>query len=435
MRRNRGSFLFFAAAVMALGTGCSRNVLNYQVAECIGTLGKYENNAPVETPKMKAERERQESEDAYEAQKQAALDAAAQLALEYRYTEAIECLAAEEALADDARAKEAQEEYQKQLDRMYTYEGAVPHFSFTNLVVDTERAFDGDEYEKVYRENMITLTEFQNILQTMYENGYVLVDFHNLAEETADGSGGVRLTQKSLQLPEGKKPMILSLDNLSYSSVRNGDGVATRLTVDDEGKVAAVYTDGEGHELIGAYDVIPVLEAFIEEHPDFSYQGARGIASVSGKNGVFGYPVEAGEGVDNSENEEMIRKIAEALRTSGWTIGCSGYGYEYMGTMSYEALAEDMTTWLEKVGSLVGDCDTLLFPYGSEVDYSTEKGAFLINRGFRYLIGMWAEGDHLEVNETYLRQTRRMVTGYVFVNLPGAYSSYFSTSAVLDADR
>ena len=42
-----------------LFTGCSRDVMNMQIAESIGTLGMYENNEPVETPKMKAQREMQ----------------------------------------------------------------------------------------------------------------------------------------------------------------------------------------------------------------------------------------------------------------------------------------------------------------------------------------------------------------------------------------
>ena len=42
------------AALLGLGTclmlsGCTRSVLNYQIAESIGTLGQYENNEPVET--------------------------------------------------------------------------------------------------------------------------------------------------------------------------------------------------------------------------------------------------------------------------------------------------------------------------------------------------------------------------------------------------
>lgn len=426
------------AGLTVLGTlalsGCSRSVLNYQLAECIGTLNQYENNEPVETPKMKAERELRESEEALESEKVEALDQAEAMAGEYRYQEAISYLENTDILSEDERSQEAVAKYQAALDDMYEYEGDIVHFSFTNLVIDTARAFDGDDYDSMYRSNMITLKEFQSILQTLYESGYILIDIHSLAEETGSGSQ-VTMTAKLPTLPKGKKPMILSVDNLSYSSPRNGDGVATKLALDSEGNVAAVYTDEEGHERRGAYDVVPVLEEFIGEHPDFSYQGARGIISVAGKNGIFGYPVNVSEGVDNSENEAAIRQIADKLKEDGWTFACAGYSYEYMGDMSYDALREDITSWQTKVAPLVGACDTLLYPYGSEVDYTTEKGAFLINQGFRYLVGLWAIGDHLEVNTDYLRQTRRNVTGFVFANSPNAFDDYFSAAAVLDEAR
>lgn len=66
-----------------------------------------------------------------------------------------------------------------------------------------------------------------------------------------------------------------------------------------------------------------------------------------------------------------------------------------------------------------------MYPYGSEVAYDTEKAVFLVGQGFRYLVGIWANGDHIEVNDTYLRQTRRMVTGYVLDNYPSYYDPYF----------
>ena len=80
--RKKEILVAVSLAAMLFGGGCSRSVLNYQIAECIGTLNQYENNEPVETPKMKAEREMQESESEREVQKQKALDAAAALAQE-----------------------------------------------------------------------------------------------------------------------------------------------------------------------------------------------------------------------------------------------------------------------------------------------------------------------------------------------------------------
>ena len=104
-----------AVAAVMLGTGCSRSVLNYQIAECIGTLDKYENNEPVETPKMKAEREKQESEEALEQQKEKTLADAENLALTYEYEDAIALLQNSEVLKEDERAVEAISYYQKNL--------------------------------------------------------------------------------------------------------------------------------------------------------------------------------------------------------------------------------------------------------------------------------------------------------------------------------
>lgn len=434
-RKDRKKEILAAAALAAMlfGGGCSRSVLNYQIAECIGTLNQYENNEPVETPKMKAEREMQESESEREVQKQKALDEAAALALEYRYDEAIAYLQSSDVLADDERLDAAVAQYEEAKTQIYRYEGDIPNFCFTNLVVDPSLAFDGDDYDSTYRNNMITLTEFQNILQTLYENNYILIDLHDLADETTDGKN-ITMTQNNPEVPNGKKPIVLSIDNLSYASVRNGDGVATGLAIDENGMVAAKYTDENGHDLVGAYDVVPVLEAFLKEHPDFSYQGARGVISVAGVGGIFGYGVD--ESADNYEaNRKTVQEIAAALKDEGWTYASTGYNYQYLGTLSYDQLDQELSKWQEVSGELLGDCDTLLYPYGSEVDYTTEKGTLLTEDGFRYLIGLWAEGDHLEVNDQYLRQTRKNITGMLLTTSPDCVSSYINVSDILDPAR
>lgn len=432
-RKAAGAIL--AAAAMFLLCGCTKSVRNYQIAECIGTVGKYENNEPVETPKMKAERERRESEAALAQSQEETLAQAADLALAYQYEEAISLLQNAEELQGDERAAVAVSDYQRKLNSMQEYDDVPGHLCFTNLVVDTERAFDGDEYSSVYRQNMITLEEFENILNALYINGYILIDIHSLADETVSAAGTVTLTARSLRLPEGKKPLILSVENLSYESVRNGDGVATRLALDKDGNVGAVYTDEGGHDLTGAYDVVPVLEQFIDEHPDFSFQNARGIIALSGTNGVFGYTVEESSSADYEDSRQTVKEIAGKLREDGWTFASQGYSYQKLGDMTYERLLEEITDWKDSVGDLIGDCDTLLYPYGSEVDYTTEKAALLTDEGFRYLVSLWSEGDHTEVNPTYLRQTRRTITGYVLENYPDNFRDFFSTAAILDSSR
>ena len=93
MRKKRKTGLVLLAVIaMLAGSGCSRSVLNYQIAECIGTLGEYENNEPVETPKMEQERLQRESEEAKEAGILEYLEQAEVLAAGYQYEEAVASL-------------------------------------------------------------------------------------------------------------------------------------------------------------------------------------------------------------------------------------------------------------------------------------------------------------------------------------------------------
>ena len=275
--------LFPAAAVCALFllSGCSRDVINYQIAESIGTLGKFENNEPVETPRMKSQREQQEALDAAEKSFQEELDHAQTLADGYWYDEAVAYL---ESLEKDeltsARIDEAIVAINAEKSSLKTYEGKVAHICFPGLIEDPQRAFDGDDMSYTYSGSLLTCNEVRSILQQLYDNGYVLVDIHDVADIETDDRGLSTMEMQKLRLPSGKKPVVLSQDNLNYSVGRASDGIASKLVLDN-GRVCALYTDTEGHDLKGDYDFIPILDSFIEEHPDFSYHGARGIVSVS----------------------------------------------------------------------------------------------------------------------------------------------------------
>ncbi|MCC8138616.1 MAG: hypothetical protein LIO76_11295 [Clostridiales bacterium] len=423
-----------AAALFGAG-GCSRSVINYQIAESIGTVGEYENNSPVETPKMQAERELEEAEEDLEAERTAVLEEAETLASGYWYEEAIALLEESSLLSEDERAAAAIEEYRLAKNSLVEYEGEVLHLNFPNLIADTSLAIDGDSYATTYSQNLITLDEFEGILTQLYEKGYLLIDIHSLAEKIDDGFGNITLSESTLLLPEGKKPLVISVENLNYANVRSGDGIATKLVLDDEGSVAAAYVDSKGVTQTGAYDTVPVLEQFIGEHPDFSYQGARGIIGLSGKYGVFGYGVEENRDADWESNADTVKQIAAKLTEDGWTFATQGYSYTYMNDLSYDELAEDITKWEDAVGSLIGDCDTLIYPYGSEVEYISDESVYLTGAGYCYLIGLWASDDYLSVSETYLRQTRRSITGYLLENYPDYYASFFTVSEILDSIR
>ena len=426
-----------AAAVMMLLmlVGCSRAAINYQIAESIGTVGMFENNEPVETPRMRSAREQQEAREAAEASFQEQLDHAQSLADGYWYDEAIAYLETlEKNELTSERINEAIKSYESAKSSVKVYEGKVVHLCFPGLIEDGERAFDGDDMAYTYSGSMITCNELRAILDQLYENGYVLVDIHDVAAIETDDRGISTMEMQKLKIPSGKKPIILSQDNLNYSLGRASDGIASKLVLED-GKVKALYTDREGHDLKGDYDFIPVLDTFIEEHPGFAYQGARGIVSVSGSEGVFGYDLDDPLVGSEEENQEAVSEIAKALRDEGWSIACAGYDHKYMNEMSVEQFTSDIENWMEKAGTWVGETDIMFYPYGAEVAYPSEQLNILLDNGFLYLCGLWGDTDYMELGEGYLRQTRRFVDGYTIQNAASYFTGIFDAVAAWDPAR
>lgn len=423
-------------ACIGLCTGCSRSTMNYQLAESIGTVGMYENNEPVETPQMQVAREQKEALAASEAALQEQLDEAAKLAQGYQYDEAAALLL--ELQGEDAENEKvtaAIAQYQADKEGMRAYEGDVAHLCFPGLIEDTMRAFDGDDMSYTYSGSMITTQEFKAILNQLYENGYVLVDIHDIAREETDQRGVTTLERQELLMPAGKKPLVISQDNLNYSGIVNGDGIATKLVLDEDGNVKALYTDDGGHELKGDYDLIPILDSFVEEHPDFSLQGAKGIVSVSGSDGVFGYQVADTAVTNYEDNRTVVTDIAAGLTESGWSIASAGYSHTYLNDMSLESMQSEMDKWQKEVGTLMGTVDILFYPYGGEVAYPSEQLNYLLDSGLIYLCGLWGDTDYTEYGDGYMRQTRRFVDGYTLENTPENFSGFFNVTEILDEDR
>ncbi len=164
----------------------------------------------------------------------------------------------------------------------------VTHVFYHTLVKDTSLAFDGDSKEAGYNQVMTTIDEFNKITQSMYEKGYVLVSLHDMCTVNDDGT----VSRGKIMLPPDKKAFVLSQDDVSYYHYMDGDGMATKLIIDENGKVKTEYKEQDGSVSVGDFDMIPLIDTFVEEHPDFSYHGAKGIIALTGYNGVLGYRTE-----------------------------------------------------------------------------------------------------------------------------------------------
>lgn len=425
----RSISVFLLMMTLFVMTGCSRATMNAQIAESIGTLGQYENNEPVETPKMKAQREIQEQKEAAEEDVTGHLNTAARLAASYDYTAALEEIAKiSEEHAEDDRVISAKIEYQRLLGQMVEYGGDVAHFSVKTLVADPSRAFDGDDMSSYYNNWTLTVDEFKAILQSLYDRGYVLMDVHEKVVDIQNEDGTTSFAVNTPSVPEGKTPMVLSFTEANYYDYQQGDGFAGRLVLDENGNVMNEYTDASGQMLIGAYDVIPIVDEFVEEHPDFSLRGAKGIVSVTGYEGVFGYGIETGA--------STIAAIADRLKETGWEIACQGFSDNTMESdLDLDELEDDLDTWSSKIGSLVGDTDLLIYPYGEEVTAGTAKQELLLEKGYQFFFSIWTTADFIEVQPDYVRQTRRTLDGYDLYMYADYLTDFFDVDEIFDKTR
>ncbi len=385
------------------------------------------------------------------------------IAAGYDYQTAIDMLTGFEyydevpAMADKVKAYQTEDAKLVPYARMDT----ITHIFFHSLIVDTSRAFDGDEDEDGYNLYMTTCDEFWKMMESMYARGYVLVSPYDVAYEVEDPNGNY-FVNGVIRLPEGKIPFLMSQDDVNYYSNyigtgngknetpifadTNGDGFASRIVIGEDGYPTCEYMDKEGNITFGDYDLIPLLEKFIQEHPDFSYHGARAIIGVTGYEGVFGYRTkpsyEAALGSDRYQKEcEDAKAVAQCLRDHGWILASHSYGHPRYGNISADRVEADSTKWENTVQPIIGDCDVILYPNGSDIEgaerYTFDNAKFkvLYEDGYRYFFNVDSHTFWVQLGSNYYRGGRRNLDGYRMYHNPEMLEDLFDVDEVFDKAR
>lgn len=278
----------------------------------------------------------------------------------------------------------------------YEYDGVVEHLFFHPVITYTELAFDGDHQEAGLDEYMVTVDEYKKILQSLYNNDYILVNMNDVWTETTDENGNAIMQRNTLTLPEGKKPLILSYDDVNYYKYMLDNGFTYKLIIGEDGELWSWGLDPDGNEVMSQeLDAVTILDKFVEEHPDFSWKGAKGLLCLTGYEGILGYRTNTSKGNDSADFEanrqkeiEAVKPIVQKLKDTGWYFGSHTFGHITLGSSAYNSAIEDMDRWLDEVGSLVGPTTLLIYPYGSRPDGDDvqQSGAIFTyyqSKGFR----------------------------------------------------
>lgn len=322
---------------------------------------------------------------------------------------------------------------------VYTSTSQINHIFFHSLIVDSAKAFDKDYDAVGYNMYMTTVLEFNNMMQKMYEDNYVLVSVYDITEEVTLEDGTKRYKEKEILLPKGKKPFVLSQDDVNYYEYMDRDGFASRIIVGEDGKPTCEMILEDGSVVTGDFDMVPIIDTFVEEHPDFSYRGAKGILAITGYEGTLGYRTNNPNSPTYEQDKETVKKVAEALRANGWEFASHSWGHKNMQTNSYQALKQDMNRWFDEVGSLIGPTELLIFPFGIDIEttmgpYKSDKYKYLSDKGFRYYMGVYKD-PWMQINKDYVRMTRRPLDGQAMLQFPERLADLFNVDEIIDPAR
>lgn len=385
----------------------------------------------------------------------AELEHAEKLALYYDYEGAITLLQDIPSYADEPYLKSVVQDYIYARNNLVKLDiSQVYHLYTGSLIASPERAFSSrmGNQETNNRER-ITVNEFQGILQQLYDNGFVLLSFHQLAYSQEDGS----FSLGSIYLPKGKKGLVLTLDDPNYPEDATANGLARKMILDAREQPLCELAESDGSLRVGAFDMVPIVENFIASHPDFSYQGARGVLALTGYEGIFGYrtasfysdptdPAYKAEYASiNGEQEKLeAEALCRRLKELGWELACQTWGRINVEKADLGRIQADTERWLKEVAPLTGGSDIMIFPPGSDIGNwrpygeDNEKFVYYRSQGFRYFSSMdnytipWVQFNG---EGGCLRMGRVGLSGYALAYRKDKLGVFFNSDGLMDPAR
>ena len=326
---------------------------------------------------------------------------------------------------------------------------AFPQWAFHECGASESQRYGLDDW-------MVTVDEYNRILDELYARGYILVAMEDVWSEVTDETG-THMVRNTLMLPEGKKPLVISFDDVNYYPYMLEEGFTSKLVLGDDGEIWAECWNPYTNEtsLTKEYDATTILDTFVYEHPDFSLNGAKAIFSLTGYCGILGYRTQndrdiAPDSPARPEFEEYraaeieaVKPVIARLKETGWTFGSHTWGHIRLDSKPLQTVINDTERWAEEVGSLVGPTSILFYPHGGRPDgddwkQTGEKFRYLQSQGFRVFASVGVSSfsyikpdisavicDRLHPDGTTLRGSKRVLSWY---------AQFYDAKEIIDLD-
>ncbi|MHB7919985.1 polysaccharide deacetylase family protein [Staphylococcus hominis] len=312
------------------------------------------------------------------------------------------------------------------------YQGDIAHVFYHPVITEPKVAFTQEKNQaKGNFDWMITADEFKRSLDELYKHHYILIDPHeayDLKEKT--------VTRKELKLPKGKKPLILSIDDMNYYEYMRGHGYADRLVLDQKQHVVSETKDKNGKVTTSeTNDIVPILNQFVKDHPDFSLNGQKGVVALTGYNGVLGYRTNELNNKDYLKRKRDAKKVVKAMKRDGWTFASHSWGHIDFANSSYDQIVHDTKRWKNEVEPIIGKTDVFIYPHGAQ-DRGSKAYQYLVhNEGFKFLAGVGLN-NFTDIGNDSVYQDRVAIDGLNLYDFKYKFNPFLDPSKVYsETDR
>lgn len=317
------------------------------------------------------------------------LKQAKKIAQEKDYKKAVELLQSKICLFKDKSTVTSLINYYSKFfvrDGLFYFEGEPTILSFGKLIAYPEQAFL--ETSNFKFQNNLTVSEFQNLLKQLYNENYVLVnlsDFINFDED--------KPTRKDLYIPQNKIPLLLVFNDTNYDG---SVGFIEKYIIDPQGEVAC-YNSKESEKNLVTYnsDFIPILESFISQNKDFSFNNARAIICLNENDKILGYNISK-QNLNQAQDTLSLKKLATLLKEKGYNFAYNGE----IANLSQEELDLKKSTIQDTIKQIFGPISMY---YCEKSPSSSIKNSILNDFEFKILL------DTIKTNNTIFRNNQVIV--------------------------
>jgi hypothetical protein len=291
---------------------------------------------------------------------------------------------------------------------MMAWHGPVEELFVHPLVINPKLAFINDQLGIGFQDNFVTALEFKRILDQLWAKGWTLVDIHRAADGT-------------VRVPVGRRPLVFSEDDVNYYQYFDGRGLAKRLVLAGS-RVRAELPDGQ----LSDEDVVPLVDAEIARHPEFSAGGAKGVIAVTGYEGLLGehHP-------DELAARARLIAIAKWLKADGWTFASHTWGHIDLSTYSLASIAWDTTQWKAEAEAILGPTDVMIYPFGARPNAAGIR--HLVRAGYKIQLDIDIVARTFHIDGATV-MSRRHVDGYAFES-PQQQFQFYDGVTVRDPAR